>query len=81
MEDADEDVMNKIVGKFDKCDECERLMDVYIEFYSKRGDMVKVCMDCMCEAITKVTAGEICRTTNHLFIGGECAHCGQKEEQ
>lgn len=71
--------MEKIVGQFDKCDKCEALVDVYIEFYSRRGDMVKVCMDCMCEAIMKVSAGEICRTTQHLFIEGICAHCGAKE--
>jgi hypothetical protein len=73
--------MEKIVGQFEKCDECEALIDVYIEFYSRRGDIVKVCMNCMCEAITKVTAGEICRTTNHLYIDGKCAHCGQEKSK
>ena len=45
--------MEKIVDQFEKCDECEALVDVYIEFYSRRGDVVKVCMNCLAEAILK----------------------------
>lgn len=43
------------VDQFEKCDECEELVDTYIEFYSRRGDVVKVCLDCICKAITKIT--------------------------
>lgn len=47
--------MDKVVGEFDKCDECESLVDVYVEFHSRRGDIVKVCMNCLATAITRPT--------------------------
>ena len=47
--------MDKIVGEFDKCDECESLVDVYVEFHSRRGDFVKVCMNCLASAIVRPT--------------------------
>ena len=48
-------VMDKIVGEFDKCDECESLVDVYVEFHSRRGDLVKVCMNCLASTIVRPT--------------------------
>ncbi len=65
--------MEKIVGEFDKCDECQSLVDVYIEFYSKRGDVVKVCMNCIAGAITK--AGSAKQAPNET----PCSICGYPE--
>jgi len=46
--------MNKIVGEYEKCDECESLVDVYIEFTSRRGDLIKICMNCLTDAILSI---------------------------
>ncbi len=65
--------MEKIVGEFGKCDECQSLVDVYIEFYSKRGDFVRVCMNCIADAITK--AGHVKEEPKET----PCAICGYPE--
>lgn len=46
--------MNKIVGDYEKCDECQSLVDVYIEFTSRRGDLIKICMNCLSDAILSI---------------------------
>ena len=61
--------MDKIVGEFDKCDECESLVDVYVEFHSRRGDLVKVCMNCLASAIVRPTP-------RAADVAGVCANCG-----
>lgn len=43
--------MNKIVGDYETCDECQSLIDVYVEFTSRRGDLIKICMNCLAEAV------------------------------
>ena len=75
--------MDKIVGEFDKCDECESLVDVYVEFHSRRGDLVKVCMNCLASAIVRPTKraadGALCEDCgkNPVMNGcSVCAECG-----
>ena len=40
------------VDQFEKCDECEELVNTYVEFYSRRGDVVKVCFGCIRKTTT-----------------------------
>ena len=42
--------MEKISGVYNKCDECEELVFAYVEFHSRLGYFVKVCMSCISKA-------------------------------
>jgi len=53
--------MNKIVGDYEKCDECQSLVDVYVEFMSRRGDLVKICMNCLAEAVLSIAKKKVKR--------------------
>lgn len=53
--------MNKIVGDYEKCDECESLVDVYIEFASQRGDLIRICMNCLAAAILSIAKMKVKR--------------------
>jgi len=72
--------MNKVVGEFDKCDECEALIDVYVEFHSRRGDFVKVCMNCLASGLTP-RAPDVCPEcagsgkTGSIGLPRECPYC------
>jgi ribosomal protein S27AE len=82
--------MDKVVGEFDKCDECESLVDVYVEFHSRRGDLVKICMNCLANAIVRPArrAPDVCPSCagekqvigedGNVWVCGICGGTGKR---
>ena len=53
--------MNKMIGDYETCDECKSLVDVYIELTSRRGDLIRICMNCLGKAILSIAKNKVRR--------------------
>lgn len=65
-----------VLSQIEKCDICEDLVDWHVEFHSRRGDFVRVCRDCLAQALITSDAAE---QSVHPTDGGLCAVCGYPE--
>ena len=63
-----------VLSQIEKCDICEDLVDWHVEFHSRRGDFVRVCRDCLAQALITSDAAE---QSVHTDAANVCPECGE----